>query len=78
MEGQAVVADIQLSQCVILPDRLQLQLTYAALVVDMPRVFIPGVHKHIPFRVAIDGDAPIEYETPTPVLEQLENGSRHA
>jgi hypothetical protein len=36
MKGQAVVADTQPSQCVVLPLRFQLQLTYAVLVVDMP------------------------------------------
>jgi hypothetical protein len=70
--GSQVPAIITLTNCVISPADERMCLVYAALVTDMPRVFIPGVHKEIPFKAAIDGDAPLEYESPLPVLEQLE------
>jgi len=78
MDGAKVEAHVQLSHCVIVPHALQVQLTYVALVVDMPRVLIPGVHKKIDYRLTVDGDSPIIYEAPTPVLEQITEESRHA
>jgi len=40
----------------------------------LPRAFLPGIHKHIPLAVCVEEDAPVEYETPTPVRERIEAG----
>jgi hypothetical protein len=45
-------------------------LVYAADMV-LPRIFIPGIHKHIPVSATILGDKPIEYEAPPTWHEQL-------
>lgn len=37
----------------------------------VPRVWLPGIHKHIPVALSVDGDDWIEYEAPTPALEAL-------
>jgi hypothetical protein len=75
MEGRSVPATVTLSNCVITPAESRLSLTYVAVVTEMPRVFIPGVHKEIPFTAVIDGDTPFAYEPPEPLLEQLEKRS---
>jgi hypothetical protein len=41
----------------------------------MPRSFIPGIHKHIPLAVRIDDDAPLRYETPTTIRNQIKAGA---
>ncbi|MGD0837524.1 MAG: DUF2169 domain-containing protein [Polyangia bacterium] len=71
-EGKRVPATIRLTNCVITPADLRMCLVYAAVIAEMPRVFIPGVHKEIPFLAVIDGDRPLAYAPPVPILEQLE------
>jgi Uncharacterized protein conserved in bacteria (DUF2169) len=73
MEGRRVPAIIRLTNCVITPAQSRMCLVYAALVSEMPRVLIPGVHKEISFRAVIDGDRPLDYEPPVPLMEQMEN-----
>jgi hypothetical protein len=72
MEGKRVPAIVRLTNCVITPAELKMCVVYTALVTEMPRVFIPGVHKEIPFLAVINGDRPLAYEPPVPVLELLE------
>jgi hypothetical protein len=37
----------------------------------MPRPLVPGIHKHIPVAAYVNGKAPIVYDAPVPVREQL-------
>ena len=41
---------------------------------EMPRAFIPGIHRRIPLAIRIDDDAPLVYETPLTVKERIERG----
>ncbi len=43
---------------------------------ELPRLFIPGIHKHIPIRGYVDGDQPVEYETPPTFKDKLENAKK--
>jgi Uncharacterized protein conserved in bacteria (DUF2169) len=72
LEGNELPTTTSLSNCVITPAESRLELVYVCVATELPRVFIPGVHKHIPFRAVIDGDSPLDYETPIPNLERLE------
>jgi hypothetical protein len=37
----------------------------------LPRLFIPGIHKHVPVAVRVNGDAPVPYLAPPPARETL-------
>jgi hypothetical protein len=70
LDGRTEKTIPRLNHIVCHPDRELVTLTYAAIV-DLPRPFIPGIHKHIPVAVSVHGDAPIAYDAPTPVREEL-------
>jgi hypothetical protein len=74
MEGKLLNAHVQLTSCVIRPAEERFSLVYCALAIDLPRVFIPGVHKVIPFFAVIGGDQPLVYEAPVPVMERIKKG----
>ena len=38
---------------------------------ELTRPFVPGIHKKIPVALSVDGDAPLEYDTPPTVKEQM-------
>ncbi len=70
VEGDRQAVQPRLHSVVIRPAEERLTMTYAA---DRPltRPLIPGVHGKIPVSLTVDGDAPVDYETPTPVRERL-------
>ena len=41
---------------------------------ELTRPFVPGIHKKIPVALSVDGDAPLEYETPPTIKERLAAG----
>lgn len=71
IEHSATRVQPRLHQLVILPDQETVTATWGVERSDLPRAFIPGVHGHIPLSVSVDGDAPLEYVTPTPIRERL-------
>jgi len=60
----------RLHHVVIRPADLKMNLVYGAER-ELPRPFIPGVHKNIPVAASVDGAEPINYEAPPTVDEQL-------
>lgn len=71
VEGRGRKAEPRLHHVVCHPEEERLTLTYGA-VVDLPRGFVPGIHKEVPVAVSVDGDAPLPYPTPTPVRAELD------
>ena len=59
------------SQLVIEPSERRVCLTWVARRSGMPRKFVPGIHAKIPVQLVVDDDAPLAYETPTPIRERL-------
>lgn len=53
----------------IFPDKELLSMTYTASM-DSPRPFIPGIHKHIPVALSVNGDKAVQYVTP-PTIKTL-------
>ena len=60
----------RLTNVVCRPAEKKLCLTYAATC-ELPRVFIPGIHKYIPLSAQINGGEPVQYVPPLPVKEQI-------
>jgi hypothetical protein len=71
VEGERAAAPTLLSNLVISPTEKKLTAVYCAKTRGLRRVFIPGIHKHIPISVTVDGDAPIHYEAPVPLRDRL-------
>lgn len=71
LEGRSRKVEPRLHHAVCHPDEELVTLTYGA-VVDLPRAFVPGVHREIPVALRVDGDEPIPFPTPTPVREEIE------
>lgn len=60
----------ELTTIAIYPDQELITMVYTARR-HMPRPMIPGIHKHIPIAVSVDGDTPFVYEPPPTIKEQL-------
>lgn len=71
IEGRKEQPEPKLHHVVIRPGDQRLTMVYGASV-ELPRTFIPGVHKYIPISISVNRDQPIAYEAPTPVLERLQ------
>ena len=52
-------------------------MTYAAQR-PLTRPFIPGIHGKIPVWLSVNGDEPLEYDTPTPVRERVAAAQQEA
>jgi hypothetical protein len=61
----------RITNLVIKPADMKVSITYLAETRDLPRVFIPGIHRHIPLAAYINGGKAIRYETPPTVHDQL-------
>lgn len=77
VEGDRQQVQPRLHSVVCRPAEELLTMTYAA---DRPltRPFIPGVHGKIPVSLTVNGDEPLEYETPTPVRERVAAAQQEA
>lgn len=74
IEGKLYPAPIQLTNVLVEPGKLRFSLTYAALLEELPRVFIPGIHAKIPLSLRIDRTHTVPYECP-PTLRELRRGA---
>ncbi|WP_159397124.1 DUF2169 family type VI secretion system accessory protein [Sorangium cellulosum] len=70
IEGRRAAVPVRTHSVVVEPEAGELYLLYAATV-ELPRPFLPGVHKYIPIEVSIGNDRPIAYEPPPTVRDQL-------
>lgn len=75
MEQSVERVEPQLTTLAIYPERGLLTMTYTASR-PTPRPFIPGIHKHIPIAVSVNGDTPIAYQAPQPVREKLKQAQK--
>lgn len=76
VEGDRQALAPSLLHAVIRPDEERVELTWSAVRRDLPRAFLRGLHGHIPLAVVVDGDRPIEYVTPEPILAQVRRAAR--
>jgi hypothetical protein len=60
----------RLHSVVCAPAEKTFSLVYGATM-DLGRPLIPGIHKHIPLAVSVNGEEPIRYEAPVPIRERL-------
>ncbi len=77
VEGDRQAVEPRLHSVVCWPAEEKVTMTYAARR-PLTRPFIPGVHGKIPVSLSVNGDAPIEYETPTPVRERVAEAQAEA
>lgn len=71
VEGQVERVAPELTTIAVYPDQELLTLTFAARK-HLPRPFVPGIHKHIPVAVYVDGDAPVPYQAPPTTKEKIQ------
>ncbi len=70
IEGKQTIRPARLHHIVCRPNELVLNLVFAAEA-PLPRPFVPGIHKEIPVSAALDGEMPVQFQTPVPVRERL-------
>ncbi len=73
VEGHSEAARANLTTVVIRPGDETVNLVYHASR-DLPRPFIPGVHRHIPVSATIEG-ARLRYQAPEPVRDRVSRTS---
>lgn len=71
VDGRKTSAKPLLTNLVIQPAEKKFYAVYCAKTPDLPRAFIPEVHKVIPISVQVNRDAPIRYEAPPTVRDRL-------
>ena len=69
-------AEIQLQNVLLMPNEAKVSLTYVARNWDMPRPFVPGIHRNIPLALVVDGKHTVPYECPPSVREQVAAGDK--
>lgn len=72
IDGQHERVKPVLTNMLITPAEKKVSFVYAARTENLPRVFLPGIHGHIPLSVVVNGDDPVVYRTPKPIRERLE------
>lgn len=70
IENQREHVEPNLTAISIYPDQEYLTMTYSASMIS-PRPFIPGIHKHIPIAVSVDGDKAVSYKPPATLNDRL-------
>ncbi len=70
IENQREQLQPGLTAVTIYPDQEMVCMTYTASMTS-PRPFIPGIHKHIPVAVSINGDSAVKYRPPDTVNDRL-------
>jgi hypothetical protein len=70
IDGEVSTPQVHLHHVVIRPDEERVNLVFRVSA-PMPRVWVPGIHRHIPVAVSVDGDDWVEYDAPPPALQAL-------
>lgn len=63
----------RLTHVVLRPTERVVDITYNASVDGVPRRFVPGMSRHIPLSVRVQGGTPVHYQTPESVSERLKS-----
>jgi len=71
VEGERTTVQPILTSLVIYPAEKRFITVYSGRTKGLKRVFIPGIHKNIPLAASINRDAPIRYESPPTIRDQL-------
>jgi hypothetical protein len=71
IEGKRDAVKPRLHHIVCRPAEKLMTMTYAGEV-RLPRIFVPGIHKHIPVAIRVNGGAPVPYQTPLTVRDLVE------
>jgi len=69
-DGQVLESVTRLHHLVFRPADLTVTMVYG-LVAASPRIFIPGVHKHIPIFLQVGDDEAVPFDTPPTMKEQM-------
>lgn len=77
IEGTSYQPTPRLHSVVCRPAEYVLTMVYG-LDVETPRLFIPGIHKHIPLALRVGSDDPVPYSTPMTVKERIRQAQQQA
>ena len=69
VDGKRTSVRPRLYKLTVHPTEQEFTVLYGASL-KMPRALIPGIHKHIPLELHVDGDSPVPFETP-PTLKDM-------
>jgi len=70
LDGQLQRVEPKLNSIAVTVADRRVCLVFSATVA-LPRPFVPGVHRHIPISLSVDGGPPIDYEAPPTIADQL-------
>lgn len=71
VEKRKLPATTLMTNLVILPAQKKFYVVYCARTGELPRSFIPEIHKDIPLSVSVAGDTPIRYQPPPTIRDRL-------
>jgi hypothetical protein len=71
IEGERFVQPPLLTNLVLYPAEKRFTTVYCVRTKNLPRVFIPGIHKNIPLSASINRDTPILYQSPPTIRDRL-------
>lgn len=72
IDGRREDVPTRVHSVVVYPDQEKICIVYGAYQ-KTERIFIPGIHKHIPVCAHIENDRPVWYQAPETAYEQLKN-----
>jgi RHS repeat-associated protein len=75
-EGSRQALPAQVLHVVITPDEERVEITWVAVRDKLTRAFMKGLHGQIPLALFVDGDRPIPYVTPEPIIAQVRRAQR--
>ncbi|HUN80809.1 MAG TPA: DUF2169 domain-containing protein [Phycisphaerae bacterium] len=75
IEGQRQNLKPLLCNVLVEPALEKVSLVYIVRTEKMPRVFIAGIHGHIPLSVIIQDDEPVVYDTPPTIRQRIQAGA---
>jgi hypothetical protein len=70
VEGRRLEVDVRVQAIELATHTRELFMTLG-FDVELPRGFIPGIHKRIPIEVELEGRGPAAYPTPPTIREQM-------
>lgn len=77
-DGHRQMLPPRLTTVVCRPGERKLTMTFAATTDDLPRDYLPGIHKHIPLSARVNGGSPVHYQTPATVKELIREAKDQA
>lgn len=69
LDGKKTRVQAKMTSLVLRPNEKKMTASFAAVLTDMPRTFIPGIFRDIPLSVSVDGDTPVPYEIPQTIAD---------